>query len=65
MQDKIIDTLSTGDFDGISFTFLEKKGIDLAFSVAGSDAENTDAAAIAKKAIKSTDFGKGLFFSVT
>jgi len=65
MQDKIIETLCTGDFKGVSFTFTEKKGMELTFSVSGVNAENADAAAIAKSAIKATDYGKGLFVSVT
>jgi len=65
MQDRIVETLCTGDFDGVSFTFAEKKGMELAFSVTGVCAENADAAAIAKNAIKATNYGKGLFFSVS
>jgi len=65
MQDRIVETLCAGDFDGVSFTFTEKKGMELTFSVAGVSAENADAAAIAKTAIKATNYGKGLFFSVS
>jgi len=65
MQDKIIETLCSGDFEGVSFTFIEKKGMELTFSADGAGAENADAAAIAKKAIKATGYGKGLFFSVS
>jgi len=64
MQDKIIETLCANDFDGVSFSFIEKKGMELTFSAACADAENTDVVAIVKKAIKATSYGKGLFFSV-
>jgi len=64
MQDKIKDLLDGGVFGGFMFSFVEKKGLELTFSVSGDDAETTDVAAIAKSAIKSTDYGKGIFFSV-
>jgi len=64
MHDKIIDTLSSGAFDGVSFSFIGKKGAELTFSVSGDNAETVDAAAIAKNAIKSSSFGKGIYFSV-
>jgi len=64
MQDKIKDLLDGGVFDGIIFSFVEKKGIELIFSASGDNLETMDVAAVAKKAIKSTEYGKGIYFSV-
>lgn len=64
MQDKIKDLLDGGVFDGVIFSFIEKKGMELVFSASGDNLETMDVAAIAKKAIKATEYGKGIFFSV-
>jgi len=64
MQDKITELLDGGVFDGIVFSFVEKKGMALTFSVSGDNIETMDVAAVAKKAIKSTEYGKGIYFSV-
>ena len=64
MQDKIKELLDGGVFEGVVFSFVEKKGIDLIFSVSGDNAETMDVVAIAKKAIKSTEYGRGIYFSV-
>ena len=65
MHDKIKELLDGGVFDGVVFSYVEKKGISLVFQVSGDNIETVDAAAIAKKAIKSTEYGKGIYFSVT
>ena len=65
MQDKIKDLLDGGIFDGVRFSFIGKKGIELTFSVSGDNIETADAAAIAKSAIKATEFGKGIMLSVS
>ena len=64
MQDKIIDTLSSGTFHGLNFSYAGKTGMELTFHVTGEGVETEDAVAVAKSAIKATAFGKGLFFSV-
>jgi len=64
MQDKIIDTLGSGTFHGLSFSFAGKNGMEMTFNVTGEGAETEDAVAVAKSAIKATAYGKGLFFSV-
>jgi len=65
MQDMIKDLLDGGVFDGIVFSFIEKKGIELTFSASGDNIETMDVVALVKKAIKSTEYGKGIYFSVT
>lgn len=64
MQDKIKDLLDGGVFDGVIFSFVEKKGMEITFSASGENLETMDVATIAKKAIKATEYGKGIFFSV-
>ena len=64
MQDKIKDLLDGRTFDGVRFSFVEKKGIELIFSISGDNIETADAAAIAKNAVKATEFGKGIMLSV-
>jgi hypothetical protein len=64
MQDKITELLDGGVFDGIVFSFIEKKGMALTFHASGDNVETADVEAIVKKAIKSTDYGKGIYFSV-
>jgi len=64
MQDMIKDLLDGGVFEGVVFSFVEKKGMDLTFSATGANIETMDIAAVAKKAIKSTEYGKGIYFSV-
>jgi len=64
MQDKIKDFLDGGTFSGVSFSFVEKKGIELSFSASGDDLGSLDVASIVKSAIKASDFGKGIMFSV-
>ena len=63
MSEKIKDLLNNKTIDGVRFAFVDKKGMEMTFRVSG-DFENTDAVAIAKSAIKSTDYGKGIYFSV-
>lgn len=64
MADKIKELLDGNSFGGASFVFADKKGMEMEFSVSGDDIEKMDVAAIAKNAIKATDYGKGIFFSV-
>jgi len=65
MQDKIIELLNGGVFEGIVFSFVEKKGMALTFRAIKDNIETMDVEAIVKKAIKSTEYGKGIFFSVS
>ena len=64
MADKIKDLLNDKSIEGAGFVFIEKKGLEMKFVVSGEGIRAEDAAAIAKKAIKSTDYGKGIYFSV-
>jgi len=64
MQDKIISLLDGGVFNGVVFSFVEKKGMALTFHASGDNIETMDVAAVVKKAIKSTEYGKGIYFSV-
>ncbi len=48
--------------DGGTFSFVEKSGLRLVFEVEGMDA--AQACSAAKQAIKATDWGKVLYFSV-
>ena len=65
MADKIKDLLDGQTLDGARFSFVSKSGMDMTFEVTGDDLASLDPAAIAKSAIKSTSFGKGIYFSVT
>ncbi|MGX7030489.1 hypothetical protein [Vagococcus zengguangii] len=58
-QDNVIALLE-GLSEGITYKFIEKKGIKLTFEVAGAEPEA--AAKAAKEAIKSEPWGKVLYF---
>ncbi|MCL2818862.1 MAG: hypothetical protein FWD41_03975 [Actinomycetia bacterium] len=60
LADRVRETLESYDADDGSFTFIETAGGGMVFEVTGTD----DGVALAKSTIRSTDFGKGLFFSV-
>ena len=62
-QDKIIETLTSFNEEGISYEFVEKKGIKLYFKSATDDQEA--AAKKAKEIIKGTPYGGVLYFQVT
>lgn len=64
MAEKIKELLDGSTFDGASFAFVEKKGMEMEFCVSGENVETLDAVAIAKNAIRATDYGKGIYFSV-
>ena len=63
-QDSIRDLLDGGTFGGVSLSFVGKKGIELSFSASGEDLGSLDVASIVKSAVKASDFGKGIVFSV-
>ena len=65
MADKIKDLFNGNTIDGVSYEFSGKQGIELLFDVTGDNIENLDVVAITKSAIKGTEYGKGLYFSVT
>ncbi len=48
--------------DGGKFSFVEKRGLSLVFEAEGMDADQ--ACSVAKQAIKATNWGKVLYFSV-
>lgn len=60
--DEIRTLLDGMEKDGVRLSFVEKRGISLKFHAEGDAAAN--ACAIAKQAIKATDWGKVLYFSV-
>lgn len=64
MADKIKELLDGNTIDGVNFMFVEKKGMEMIFSVSGDHVEAMDVAGITKSAIKATDYGKGIYFSV-
>lgn len=61
-NDDIRALLDGKEIDGAKFSFEGKKGISLIFEVEAGNA--AAACAAAKKTIKSTDWGKILYFSV-
>lgn len=62
MQNEIIHLLENTDAE-LSYTFVSKKGLKLAFEVNTEDLEK--AVDLAKKIIKESDLGKTLYFQVT
>ena len=64
MADKIKALLDGNTFGGASYAFVDKKGMEMTFRVLGEGVESLDVAAIAKNAIKDTEYGKGIYFSV-
>ena len=65
MSDKIKDLFNEQTINGVSYEFSGKQGIELLFDVTGENIESLDVVAITKSAIKATDYGRGLYFSVT
>ena len=65
MSDKIKELFDGNVFNGVRYEYLEKQGIELLFTVSGDDIEALDLVALTKNTIKSTNYGKGLYFSVT
>ena len=62
-RDYIIELLTKEAHEGVTFTFVETRGMKLYFSVGETLA--SDAAAIAKKTIKGSEVGAALYFSVS
>lgn len=62
-QDKIIETLTTYNEDGLTFEFVEKKGMKLFFKSSIEDEEV--ASRKAKEIIKGTSYGGVLYFQVS
>ena len=62
MQNEIIHLLENTDAE-LSYTFVSKKGLKLAFEVNTEDLKK--AVDLAKKIIKESDLGKTLYFQVT
>lgn len=58
--DDIKNLLDGNEFSGIKYIFTEKKGMEMHFDVEGEG----DCVNVAKDAIKATDYGKVLYFSV-
>lgn len=48
--------------EGLTFRFIEKKGFDMEFEVTGESA--ADPIDVTKALIRSTDYGRALYFSV-
>ena len=64
MADNIKGLLDGKTIAGVSFSFVDKKGMDMTFLANCEDSAGADAAGIAKNAIKSTSYGKGIYFTV-
>ena len=64
MNDKIIALLDNKTIADVTFKYLNKQGIELFFEAGGNGMSVDEVVAIVKKAIKDTDFGKGIYFSV-
>lgn len=61
-QDFIIELLDHKCYDGITFTHVSKKGVNLVFDCDSDDLET--AIKVVKKTIKSTEIGSVLYFTV-
>ena len=59
----IIQVLSEYSEGGVSFSFVKKTGLKMEFDVAGVSGDA--AIALVKKLIYDTEFGPGLYFSVS
>lgn len=64
MADKVKTLLDGNTFSGVSYIFEDKNGMEMTFGVSGDGIETMDVIAITKSAIRSTDYGKGINFSV-
>jgi hypothetical protein len=62
MSDKIINLLSEYKENGVAFTFIKKNGMRLEFEISGIEGQM--GCNLVKTLIKSTDFGKVLYFTV-
>lgn len=61
-QDFIIELLDQQTLEGITFNFISKKGINMAFDCRMGDKDT--AIKVAKTTIKATEIGKVLYFQV-
>lgn len=64
LQDKVIESLDGYDKDGITLKYVEKKGLKLFFDFTGVEPGYEGQSTI-KKIVKSFDWAKTLYFSVT
>lgn len=64
MADKVKSLLDGNTFNGVTYEFKDKKGMEMTFGVSGDGIENIDVILVTKSAIRSTDYGKGINFSV-
>ena len=60
--DDIKQLLDGNSYDGYAFSFIKKTGIDMEFEVTGESAK--DPVDVVKAAIRGTDYGSALYFSV-
>lgn len=61
-QDFIIDLLDGKTYDGITYEYQGKSGINLNFNIDTDDVDK--AIAVAKKEIKATEIGSVLYFQI-
>jgi len=59
----ITQLLEAYEENGLTFKFIKKTGLKHEFEHNGSDKD--EAVSLVKKLIRSTDYGSGLFFSVS
>ncbi len=61
-RDFYIEMFDEQTFEGITYKFVEAKGLKLSFTATGASEE--DAGKLMKKLVKESKFGKGIYFSV-
>ena len=63
MGERIIELFNNKNVADCTFTFQEKKGMELYFAVEGP-LSLEEIVALVKKTIKNTEFGKGIYIAV-
>lgn len=64
-QDKVIDYVNNFNYEGTTFTFKEKKGIQLMFDASDTSIDLDKAARAIKLGIKEQEWGAVLFYQCT
>ncbi|MCO7151504.1 hypothetical protein [Vagococcus lutrae] len=64
-QDKIKEYVNNFDYEGVTFSFKEKIGIQLNFEASSTDIDLEKAARAIKLGIKEQEWGSILFFQCT
>lgn len=64
-QDKVIDYVNGFNYEGVTFSFKEKKGIQLIFEASDTSGDLDKAARAIKLGIKEEEWGAVLFYQCT